>query len=141
MTEEQNQGAAGKLKGVLGFGLVIISGAFALTMVMRFVGRFLVFLVVDRPEIGFGFLLSTFATTALGVYVAWQVAKKGIELSGGPGPEVVINEGVVIKEGASEGSADKEAASKEGDARTTAPPGAQDSAQGTMPEGKPAQND
>ena len=81
MADEQHQGSMGKLKAVLGFGLVIISGAFALTMVMRFVGRFLIFLVVDPPEIGFGFLLSTFATTALGIYVAWQVGKKGVELS------------------------------------------------------------
>jgi hypothetical protein len=94
MTDEQSQDGPGKLKAVLGFGMVIVSGAFALTMVMRFVGRFLIFLVVDRPEIGFGFLLSTFATSALGIYVAWLVGKKGIEFSGGPGPEVIINEGV-----------------------------------------------
>lgn len=81
MSEQQKPDSMSKLQAVLGFGLVIISGAFALTMVMRFVGRFLIFLVVDRPEIGFGFLLSTFATTALGIYVAWQVGKKGVELS------------------------------------------------------------
>ncbi|MFN3162322.1 MAG: hypothetical protein ACE37N_02285 [Pseudohongiellaceae bacterium] len=107
MTDEQQQDSPGKLKAVLGFGMVIVSGAFALTMVMRFFGRFLIFLVVDRPEIGFGFLLSTFATSALGIYVAWQVGKKGFELSGGPGPEVIINEGVK-----SQSAQDSEANSK-----------------------------
>ena len=59
---------------------MILSSAFAVVMAMRGIGRFLVFLVVDQPEIGAGFLLSTFATTALGLYIAWQVGKKGRSL-------------------------------------------------------------
>jgi len=56
---------------------MVVSSAFAVVMVMRGVGRFLIFLVVDQPEIGAGFLVSTFATTALGLYIAWHVGKKG----------------------------------------------------------------
>lgn len=56
---------------------MILSSAFAVVMVMRGIGRFLVFLVVDQPEIGAGFLLSTLATTSLGLYIAWQVGQKG----------------------------------------------------------------
>lgn len=64
-----------------GLGLVIVGGALAVVMVMRGIGRFLVFLVVDQPEIGGGFLLSTFATTALGLYIAWLLGSKGLQLS------------------------------------------------------------
>ncbi len=69
-----------RLQRLFGYSLVVISCVFALAMVMRAIGRFLVFLVVDQPEIGAGFLLSTFATTALALYVAWQVGSKGLSM-------------------------------------------------------------
>lgn len=68
------------MQRVIGISLMVLSGVFAAVMVMRGIGRFLIFLVVDQPEIGAGFLLSTFATTALGLYIAWQVGKKGRSL-------------------------------------------------------------
>ena len=68
---------------ILGIFLLVVSSVFAVVMVMRAVGRFLVFLAVDQPEIGAGFLLSTFATTGIGLVIAWQVGKKGRHLMRG----------------------------------------------------------
>lgn len=64
-----------------GLGLIVVGGALAVVMLMRGIGRFLVFLVVDQPQIGGGFLLSTLITTLLGLYIAWQLGKKGLQLS------------------------------------------------------------
>lgn len=69
------------MQRLLGISLVVISSAFAAIMLMRGIGRFFIFLVVDRPEVGAGFLLSTFATTGLALYIAWQVGSKGIDLA------------------------------------------------------------
>jgi hypothetical protein len=69
-----------QLQRLFGVVLVLVSCAFAAAMVMRAIGRFLVFLVVDQPEIGAGFLLSTFASTGLAIYVAWQVGQKGLAM-------------------------------------------------------------
>lgn len=67
------------MQKVLGITLVITSSIFAAFMMMRGIGRFMIFLVVDRPEIGAGFLLSTFATTGLALYLAWVVGSKGLD--------------------------------------------------------------
>ncbi len=63
-----------------GIMLIVISAVFAAIMIMRAIGRFLIFLVVDRPEIGAGFLLWTFASTGIALYIAWQTGSKGADL-------------------------------------------------------------
>lgn len=70
-----------------GLGLIVVGGALAVVMLMRGIGRFLVFLVVDQPQIGGGFLLSTLITTLLGLYIAWQLGKKGLQLSRSSGSD------------------------------------------------------
>jgi|GEM_PF-6505283 len=63
-----------------GVALIVVSSIFAAMLVMRAIGRFLIFLVVDQPEIGAGFLLGTFASSALGITLAWHVGKKGLSM-------------------------------------------------------------
>lgn len=68
------------MRRVSGIMLIVLSTVFAATMVMRAIGRFLIFLVVDRPEVGAGFLLWTFVSTAIALYLAWQLGSKGADL-------------------------------------------------------------
>lgn len=68
------------MQRLAGISLILLCSVFAVVMVMRAIGRFMIFLVVDQPEIGAGFLLSTFATTGIGLSIAWQVGKKGREM-------------------------------------------------------------
>ena len=71
------------MQRLAGIALILISSVFAIVLVMRAAGRFLVFLVVDQPEIGAGFLFMTFATTGIGLTIAWHVGKKGRQLMQG----------------------------------------------------------
>ena len=71
------------MRRIAGIALILISSVFAVVLVMRAAGRFLIFLVVDQPEIGAGFLFMTFATTAIGITIAWHVGKKGRQLMQG----------------------------------------------------------
>ncbi len=63
-----------------GITLIVVSALFATIMAMRAIGRFLIFLVVDRPEVGAGFLLWTFVSTAIALYLAWQLGSKGVDM-------------------------------------------------------------
>ena len=69
------------MRRVSGIMLIVLSTVFAAAMIMRAIGRFLIFLVVDRPEVGAGFLLWTFVSTAIALYLAWQLGSKGKDLA------------------------------------------------------------
>jgi hypothetical protein len=72
-----------------GITLIVVSALFAAIMAMRAIGRFLIFLVVDRPEVGAGFLLWTFVSTAIALYLAWQLGSKGADLLASTGRRAI----------------------------------------------------